>query len=70
MLPYCRFVQGFIDRHREYLDLVPVERRPKFALADGCTSLLGLSAAAAPSFWTRCGGPETASVAFVDEMLM
>jgi hypothetical protein len=35
VLPYCPFVQGFIDRHREYLDLVPVERRPKFALADG-----------------------------------
>ena len=34
VLPYCPFVQGFIDRHREYLDLVPVERRPKFALAD------------------------------------
>jgi hypothetical protein len=23
LLPYCPFVQGFIDRHREYLDLVP-----------------------------------------------
>ena len=35
VLPYCPFVQGFIDRHREYLDLVPVERRAKFALGDG-----------------------------------
>jgi predicted GNAT family acetyltransferase len=35
VLPYCPFVQGFIDRHREYLDLVPVERRAKFALDDG-----------------------------------
>jgi uncharacterized protein len=35
VLPYCPFVQGFIARHREYLDLVPVERRPKFALDDG-----------------------------------
>jgi predicted GNAT family acetyltransferase len=35
VLPYCPFVQGFIDRHREYLDLVPVERRAKFALEDG-----------------------------------
>jgi predicted GNAT family acetyltransferase len=34
VLPYCPFVQGFIDRHREYLDLVPVERRAKFALDD------------------------------------
>jgi hypothetical protein len=35
VLPYCPFVEGFIDRHREYLDLVPVERRAKFALYDG-----------------------------------
>ena len=35
VLPYCPFVQGFIDRHREYLDLVPVERRAKFALEEG-----------------------------------
>jgi predicted GNAT family acetyltransferase len=35
VLPYCPFVQGFINRHREYLDLVPVERRAKFALEDG-----------------------------------
>ena len=32
VLPYCPFFRGFIDRHREYLDLVPVERRAKFAL--------------------------------------
>ena len=35
VLPYCPFVQGFIDRHREYLDLVPAERRAKFALDAG-----------------------------------
>ena len=35
VLPYCPFFRGFIDRHREYLDLVPVERRAKFALDDG-----------------------------------
>jgi uncharacterized protein len=35
VLPYCRFVQRFIKRHREYLDLVPAERRTKFALDDG-----------------------------------
>jgi thioredoxin reductase (NADPH) len=35
VLPYCPFVQGFINRHRDYLDLVPAERRAKFALADG-----------------------------------
>ena len=35
VLPYCPFVQRFIKRHREYLDLVPVERRAGFALDDG-----------------------------------
>ena len=35
VLPYCPFVQRFIDRHREYLDLVPTERRIKFALDEG-----------------------------------
>jgi uncharacterized protein len=35
VLPYCPFVQSFINRHREYLDLVPVERRAKFTLDDG-----------------------------------
>ena len=34
VLPYCPFVRNFIDRHREYLDLVPVERRAMFALDD------------------------------------
>jgi predicted GNAT family acetyltransferase len=34
VLPYCPFVQGFINRHREYLDLVPVDRRAKFGLDD------------------------------------
>ena len=35
VLPYCPFVRNFIDRHRgEYLDLVPVDRRAMFALAD------------------------------------
>ena len=35
VLPYCPFVQRFIKRHREYLDLVPLERRAGFALDDG-----------------------------------
>jgi thioredoxin reductase (NADPH) len=34
VLPYCPFVQGFIARHREYLELVPEDRRAKFALDD------------------------------------
>lgn len=32
VLPYCPFVQRFIKGHREYLDLVPDERRANFAL--------------------------------------
>jgi uncharacterized protein len=35
VLPYCPFVRGFIERHREYLDLVPVERRANFTLDNG-----------------------------------
>ncbi len=35
VLPYCPFVQGFINRHREYLDLVPIARRAKFGLDPG-----------------------------------
>jgi predicted GNAT family acetyltransferase len=35
VLPYCPFVRDFIKRHREYLDLVPAERRAKLALDDG-----------------------------------
>jgi uncharacterized protein len=35
VLPYCPFVQSFIDRHREYLDLVPFDRRAKFSLDAG-----------------------------------
>jgi uncharacterized protein len=33
--PYCPFVQRFIGRHREYLDLVPAQRRANFSLSDG-----------------------------------
>jgi predicted GNAT family acetyltransferase len=32
VLPYCPFVRGYIDRHPEYLDLVPAEQREKFEL--------------------------------------
>jgi uncharacterized protein len=34
VLPYCPFIQGYIDRHREYLELVPVQRRAAFRLDD------------------------------------
>jgi predicted GNAT family acetyltransferase len=32
VLPYCPFVRGYIQRHREYVDLVPVDERPRFDL--------------------------------------
>lgn len=32
VLPYCPFVRTFIDRHREYLELVPADRRGGFGL--------------------------------------
>lgn len=32
VLPFCPFVNGYIQRHREYLDLVPESRRAAFDL--------------------------------------
>jgi predicted GNAT family acetyltransferase len=32
VLPYCRFVRGYVERHPEYLDLVPAELRERFEL--------------------------------------
>lgn len=32
VLPYCPFVRGYIQRHAEYVDLVPPERRERFDL--------------------------------------
>jgi predicted GNAT family acetyltransferase len=32
VLPFCPFVNGYIQRHREYVDLVPEERRAAFDL--------------------------------------
>jgi predicted GNAT family acetyltransferase len=32
VLPFCPFVRRFIGAHREYLDLVPAERRAEFEL--------------------------------------
>jgi predicted GNAT family acetyltransferase len=32
VLPFCPFVNGYIQRHREYVDLVPEERRAEFDL--------------------------------------
>ena len=32
VLPFCTFVRGYIEKHPEYLDLVPAERRDRFDL--------------------------------------
>jgi hypothetical protein len=32
VLPFCPFVRGYIQRHREYADLVPADRRAEFGL--------------------------------------
>ena len=34
VLPYCPFVKGFIQKHPEYLALVPVARRDQFGLTE------------------------------------
>jgi predicted GNAT family acetyltransferase len=34
VLPYCPFVREYIQRHREYVDLVPADKRPRFDLAE------------------------------------
>src|SRR5438128_5692343 len=32
VLPFCPFVNGYIQRHREYADLVPAQYREQFGL--------------------------------------
>lgn len=32
VVPFCSFVSDYVDKHREYLDLVPAERRAEFGL--------------------------------------
>lgn len=32
VLPFCPFVRGYIQRHREYADLVPEDQRAQFGL--------------------------------------
>jgi predicted GNAT family acetyltransferase len=32
VLPFCPFVNDFIARHREYVDLVPENHRQEFGL--------------------------------------
>ena len=32
VLPFCPFIRGYIRRHPEYVDLVPVDQRARFGL--------------------------------------
>jgi predicted GNAT family acetyltransferase len=32
VLPFCPFIRGYLERHPEYLALVPADQRPKFGL--------------------------------------
>jgi uncharacterized protein len=32
-LPYCPFVRSWLERHEDYVDLVPPEKRARFGLA-------------------------------------
>ena len=34
VLPFCPFVRSFIERHGEYLDLVPAGERERFGLEE------------------------------------
>jgi predicted GNAT family acetyltransferase len=33
VLPFCPFMRGYIQRHPDYLDLVPADQRIRFGLA-------------------------------------
>jgi predicted GNAT family acetyltransferase len=33
VLPYCPFVRSWLERHEDYVDLVPAEHRAEFGLA-------------------------------------
>jgi len=33
VLPFCPFIRGYIQRHPDYLDLVPADQRTRFGLA-------------------------------------
>ena len=32
VLPFCPFIRGYVERHPEYLELVPADQRPRFGL--------------------------------------
>jgi predicted GNAT family acetyltransferase len=33
VLPYCPFVRSWLERHNDYVDLVPADKRAQFGLA-------------------------------------
>ncbi len=35
VLPYCPFIRGYIQRHPDYLDLVPADQRAQFGFEVG-----------------------------------
>jgi predicted GNAT family acetyltransferase len=35
VLPYCPFIRSWIQKHPDYLGLVPPDRRPEFGLPAG-----------------------------------
>ncbi|MEU6426555.1 GNAT family N-acetyltransferase [Microbispora sp. NPDC046973] len=38
VLPFCPFVKRYIERHPDYLDLVPADQRARFSLDGGKTA--------------------------------
>lgn len=38
VLPFCPFVRAFIEKHPDYVDLVPEPQRARFQLADETSS--------------------------------
>jgi predicted GNAT family acetyltransferase len=35
VLPFCPFIRAYLERHPEYVDLVPADQRSRFGLAPG-----------------------------------
>jgi predicted GNAT family acetyltransferase len=33
VLPYCPYVRGWIEKHPDYIDLVPADKQPEFGFA-------------------------------------
>ncbi|GGS93022.1 hypothetical protein GCM10010156_59100 [Planobispora rosea] len=44
VLPFCSFIRGYIERHPDYLDLVPSDQRARFSL-DSLDSLDSVASA-------------------------